>query len=164
MSNNSAVLEIPAAETQTTREERKPGSLDIAIGTLFLFLILPVISYSLRELTDVADSLEYGADMIDMANSMIYSLTTVSILLVLGLYYLGAIRTRVAKVASGLTLVFLSVVNVLCRVGDFSREIQRNGEWGWDGSMFEYLSWPSTHERIELALLGAIVGLLIMKK
>ena len=30
--------------------------------------------------------------------------------------------------------------------------------------MFEYLSWPSTHERIELALLGAIVGLLIMKK
>ena len=164
MSNNSAVLEIPAAETQTTREERKPGSLDIAIGTLFLFLILPVISYSLRELTDVADSLEYGADMIDMANSMIYSLTTVSILLVLGLYYLGAIRTRVAKVASGLTLVFLSVVNILCRIGDFSREIQRNREWGWDGSMFEYLSWPSTHERIELALLGAIVGLLIMKK
>ena len=102
--------------------------------------------------------------MIDMVNSMIYSLTTVSILLVLGLYYLGAIRTRVAKVASGLTLVFLSVVNVLCRVGDFSREIQRNGEWGWDGSMFEYLSWPSTHERIELALLGAIVGLLIMRK
>ena len=164
MSNNSAVLEIPAAETQTTREERKPGSLDIAIGTLFLFLILPVISYSLGELTDVADSLEYGANMIDMANSMIYSLTTVSILLVLGLYYLGAIRTRVAKVASGLTLVFLSVVNILCRIGDFSREIQRNREWGWDGSMFEYLSWPSTHERIELALLGAIVGLLIMKK
>ena len=164
MSNNSAVLEIPAAETQTTREERKPGSLDIAIGTLFLFLILPVISYSLRELTDAADSLEYGANMIDMANSMIYSLTTVSILLVLGLYYLGAIRTRVAKVASGLTLVFLSVVNILCRIGDFSREIQRNREWGWDGSMFEYLSWPSTHERIELALLGAIVGLLIMKK
>ena len=164
MSNNSAVLEIPAAETQTTREERKPSSLDIAIGTLFLFLILPVISYSLRELTDVADSLEYGADMIDMANSMIYSLTTVSILLVLGLYYLGAIRTRVAKVASGLTLVFLSVVNILCRIGDFSREIQRNREWGWDGSMFESLSWPSTHERIELALLGAIVGLLYMKK
>ena len=164
MSNNSAVLEIPVAETQTTREERKPGSLDIAIGTLFLFLILPVISYSLRELTDAADSLEYGANMIDMANSMIYSLTTVSILLVLGLYYLGAIRTRVAKVASGLTLVFLSVVNILCRIGDFSRELQRNGEWGWDGSMFEYLSWPSTHERIELALLGAIVGLLIMKK
>ena len=164
MSNNSAVLEIPSTETQTTREERKPGSLDIAIGTLFLFLILPVMSYSLRELTDVADSLGYGADMIDIVNSMIFSLTTVSILLVLGLYYLGAIRTRVAKVASGLTLVFLSVVNILCRIGDFSREIQRNREWGWDGSMSEYLSWPSTHERIELALLGAIVGLLIMKK
>ena len=150
--------------TRTTIEEPKSSSLDVAIGALFLILILPVMSLSLRELTDIADSLEYGADMIDMVNSLIYSLTTVSILLVLGLYYLGAIRTRVAKVASGLTLVFLSVVNVLCRVGDFSREIQRNGEWGWDGSMFEYLSWPSTHERIELALLGAIVGLLIMKK
>tara|TARA_B100001027_G_C16193091_1_gene296977 strand:+ start:363 stop:839 length:477 start_codon:yes stop_codon:yes gene_type:complete len=158
------VLEIPPTGTRTTIEEPKSSSLDVAIGALFLILILPVMSLSLRELTDIADSLEYGADMIDMVNSLIYSLTTVSILLVLGLYYLGAIRTRVAKVASGLTLVFLSVVNVLCRVGDFSREIQRNGEWGWDGSMFEYLSWPSTHERIELALLGAIVGLLIMKK
>ncbi len=158
------MLEIPPTGTRTTIEEPKSSSLDVAIGALFLILILPVMSLSLRELTDIADSLEYGADMIDMVNSLIYSLTTVSILLVLGLYYLGAIRTRVAKVASGLTLVFLSVVNVLCRVGDFSREIQRNGEWGWDGSMFEYLSWPSTHERIELALLGAIVGLLIMKK
>ena len=164
MSGNRIVLEIPPTGTRTTIEEPKSSSLDVAIGALFLILILPVMSLSLRELTDIADSLEYGADMIDMVNSLIYSLTTVSILLVLGLYYLGAIRTRVAKVASGLTLVFLSVVNVLCRVGDFSREIQRNGEWGWDGSMFEYLSWSSTHERIELALLGAIVGLLIMKK
>ena len=102
--------------------------------------------------------------MIDIVNSMIYSLTTVSILLILGLYFLGAIKTRVTKVASGLTLIFLSSINVLCRVGDFGRELQRNREWGWDGSLFEYLSWPSTHERIELALLGAIVGLLIMKK
>ena len=158
------MLEIPPTGSRTTTEESKSSSVDVAIGALFLILILPVIALSMRDLADVADSLEYGADMIDMVNSLIYSLTTVSILLVLGLYYLGAIRTRVAKVASGLTLVFLSVVNVLCRVGDFSREIQRNGDWGWDGSMFEYLSWPSTHERIELALLGAIVGLLIMKK
>ena len=164
MSDNRIVLEIPPTGSRTTTEEPKSSSVDVAIGALFLILILPVMSYSLRELTDVADSLEYGADMIDIVNSMIFSLTTVSILLVLGLYYLGAIRTRVAKVASGLTLVFLSVVNILCRIGDFSREIQRNREWGWDGSMSEYLSWPSTHERIELALLGAIVGLLIMKK
>ena len=60
--------------------------------------------------------------------------------------------------------IVVSMVNILCRVGDFSRELQRNREWGWDGSMFEYLSWSRTHERIELALLGAIVGLLIMKK
>ena len=158
------MLEIPPTGTRTTIEEPKSSSLDVAIGALFLILILPVMSLSLRELTDIADSLEYGADMIDMVNSLIYSLTTISILLVLGLYYLGGIKTRVAKVASGLTLIFLSMVNILCRVGDFSRELQRNREWGWVGSMFEYLSWPSTHERIELAFLGAIVGLLIMKK
>ena len=158
------MLEIPAAETHTPREEPKSSPLEIATGALFLILILPVISFSLRELADIADSLEYGADMVDIVNSMIYSLTTVTILLVLGLYYLGAIRTKVAKVASCLTLISLSMVNILCRVGDFSRELQRNREWGWDGSIFEYLSWPSTHERIELALLGAIVGLLIMKK
>ena len=164
MSDNRIVLEIPTTETRTTREEPKSSSLDVAVGALFLILILPVIAFSLRELADVADSLEYGADMIDIVNSMIYSLTTVSILLILGLYFLGAIKTRVTKAASGLTLIFLSLVNVLCRVGDFSRELQRNRDWGWDGSLFEYLSWPSTHERIELALLGAIVGLLIMKK
>ncbi len=156
------MLEIPTGKREPPR--RKTSPVDVAIGSLFLLLILPTISYSMRELADVADSLEYGADMIDIVNSMIYSLTTVSILLVLGLYFLGAIKTRVTKVASGLTLIFLSLVNVLCRVGDFSRELQRNREWGWDGSLFEYLSWPSTHERIELALLGAIVGLLIMKK
>ena len=164
MFDKRIVLEIPLAETQTKREEPKSSWLDITIGSLFLILVVPVMSYSLRELADVADSLEYGADMVDMANSMIYSLTTVSILLILGLYYLGVIRTRVAKAASGLTLIFLSLVNLLCRIGDFSRELQRNREWGWDGSIFEYLSWPSTHERIELALLGAIVGLLMMRK
>lgn len=164
MSDNRIVLEIPPVETHPTREEPKSSSLEMVIGAFFLILILPAISLSLRELTDVADSLEYGADMIDMVNSVIYSLTTISILLVLGLYHLGAIKTRVAKVASGLTLIFLSMVNILCRAGDFSRELQRNREWGFDGSIFEYLSWPSTHERIELALLGAIVGLLIMKK
>ena len=74
--------------------------------------------------------------MIDIVNSMIYSLTTVSILLILGLFLLSN-KTRVTKVASGLTLIFLSLVNVLCRVGDFSRELQRNREWGWDGSLFE---------------------------
>ena len=158
------MLEIPTTGIQRPREEPRSSPLEIAVGALFLLLVLPVISISLRELTDIADSLEYGADMIDMLNSMIYSLTTVSILLVLGLYYLGTIRTRVAKVASGITLISISMVNILCRVGDFSWELQRNREWGWDGSIFEYLSWPSTHERIELALLGAIVGLLMMRK
>ncbi len=94
------MLEIPTTGIQRPREEPRSSPLEIALGALFLLLVLPVISISLRELTDIADSLEYGGDMIDMVNSMIYSLTTVSILLVLGLYYLGAIRTRVTKVAS----------------------------------------------------------------
>ena len=158
------MLEIPVTETQTPSQEPKSSPLEIGIGALFLLVILPVISYSIRELTDITDSLEYGGDMIDILSSMVYSITTVSILLVLGLYYLGAIKTRAVKLVSGLTLISLSLVNILCRVVDFNRELQRNTEWGWDGSMFEYLSWPSTHERIELALLGAIVGILIMKK
>ena len=71
------MLEIPTTGAQEPREELRSSSLEIALGALFLILILPVISFSLRELTDVADSFEYAADMIDMANSMIYSLTTV---------------------------------------------------------------------------------------
>ena len=78
------MLEIPTAKAQTPIQEPKSSPLEIGIGVLFLLLILPVISFSIRELTDIADSLEYGGDMIDMLNSMVYSLTTVSILLVLG--------------------------------------------------------------------------------
>ena len=131
------MLEIPVTETQTPSQEPKSSPLEIGIGALFLLVILPVISYSIRELTDITDSLEYGGDMIDILNSMVYSITTVSILLVLGLYYLGAIKTRAVKLVSGLTLISISLVNILCRVVDFNRELQRNREWGWDGSLFE---------------------------
>ena len=71
MFDKRIVLEIPLAETQTKREEPKSSWLDITIGSLFLILVLPVMSYSLRELADVADSLEYGAYIVDMENSMI---------------------------------------------------------------------------------------------
>ena len=80
MSDNRIVLEIPPTGSRTTTEEPKSSSVDVAIGALFLILILPVIALSMRELADVADSLEYGADMIDIVNSMIYSLTTLSLI------------------------------------------------------------------------------------
>ena len=69
------MLEIPTTGIQRPREEPRSSPLEIAVGALFLLLVLPVISISLRELTDIADSLEYGADMIDMLNSMIYTLS-----------------------------------------------------------------------------------------
>tara|TARA_B100000575_G_scaffold182382_1_gene146497 strand:- start:2892 stop:3362 length:471 start_codon:yes stop_codon:yes gene_type:complete len=156
------VLEVPQSRTEPPREETSPA--EIAIGALFLLLILPTIAISLGELSDLADSLEYGGEVSDMRNSLIYSVTTVSILLVLGLYYLGAIKSRRSKLASGWSLVSLSLLNILCRLQDFREEIRTNQSFGWEFSGFEYLSWPSTHERIELVFLGAVIGLLIMKK
>lgn len=156
------MLEIPTGKREPPR--RKTSPVDVAIGSLFLLLILPTISYSLGELIDIADSLEYGGEIADMRNSLIYSITTVSILLVLGLYYLGAIKTEGAKLASGWFLISLAILNILCRLQDFQEEIRIYRDYGGAPSVLEYLSWPSTHERIELVFLGAIIGLLIMKK
>ena len=155
------MLEIPTGKREPPR--RKTSPVDVAIGSLFLLLILPTISYSLGELIDIADSLEYGGEIADMRNSLIYSITTVSILLVLGLYYLGAIKTEGAKLASGWSLISLAILNILCRIQDFRDEIRMNQDWGWEPSALS-ISWPSTHERIELVFLGAVIGLLIMKK
>jgi len=140
------VLEIPTGKREPPR--RKTSPVDVAIGSLFLLLILPTISYSLGELIDIADSLEYGGEIADMRNSLIYSITTVSILLVLGLYYLGAIKTEGAKLASGWSLISLAILNILCRLQDFQEEIRIYRDYGGAPSVLEYLSWPSTHERI----------------
>ncbi len=156
------MLDDPQSRIEPPRENTSPT--EIALGVTFLLLILPTISISIGELSDVADSLEYGGEVSDMRNSLIYSVTTVSILLVLGLYYLGAIKSRRSKLASGWSLVFLSLLNVLCRLQDFREEIRMNQLSGWELSGLEYLVWPSTHERIELVFLGAVIGLLIMKK
>ena len=112
------MLEIPTGKREPPR--RKTSPVDVAIGSLFLLLILPTISYSLGELIDIGDSLEYGGEIADMRNSLIYSITTVSILLVLGLYYLGAIKTEGAKLASGWSLISLAILNILCRLQDLS--------------------------------------------
>ena len=146
------------------KAERGPNPFEIVLGAFFLILVLPAISIAVGELSQVADSLEYGGTTVDIRNSLIYSLTSIMTLLVLGLYYLGAIKTKIRKQAAGGTLVALALLNFLCRLGDFQRELQQNREWGWDESILEYLSWSSTHERIELVLLGAIIGLLVMKK
>ncbi|MEC7410807.1 MAG: hypothetical protein VYA98_04290, partial [Candidatus Thermoplasmatota archaeon] len=116
------MLKIPTGKIEPPREKTSP--LQVGIGALFLLLILPTISYSLGELSDIGDSLEYGGEVSDMLNSLIYSITTVSILLVLGLYYLGAIRSGGAKLASGWFLICLAILNILCRLQDFREEIR----------------------------------------
>ena len=158
------MLGDPVSTIPSPKAERGSNPFEIVLGVFFLILVLPAISIALGELSQVADSLEYDGTAVDIRNSLIYSLTSIMTLLVLGLYYLGAIKTKIRKQAAGGTLVALALLNFLCRLGDFQRELQQNREWGWDGSILEYLSWSSTHERIELVLIGAIIGLLVMKK
>ena len=158
------MLEGSVSTSPPPKAERGPNPFEIVLGAFFLILVLPAISIALGELSQVADSLEYDGTAGDIRNSLIYSLTSIMTLLVLGLYYLGAIKTKIRKQAAGGTLVALALLNFLCRLGDFQRELQQNRERGWDESILEYLSWSSTHERIELVLIGAIIGLLVMKK
>ena len=158
------MLEGSVSTSPPPKAERGPNLFEIVLGAFFLILVLPAISIALGELSQVADSLEYDGTAGDIRNSLIYSLTSIMTLFALGLYYLGAIKTKIRKQAAGGTLIALALFNFLCRLGDFQRELQRNREGGWDGPILEFLSSSSTHERIELVFLGAIIGLLVMKK
>ena len=158
------MLGDPVSTIPSPKAERGPNPFEIVLGAFFLILVLPAISVAVGELSQVADSLEYDGTAGDIRNSLIYSLTSIMTLFVLGLYYLGAIKTKIRKQAAGGTLIALALFNFLCRLGDFQRELQQNREGGWDGPILEFLSSSSTHERIELVFLGAIIGLLIIKK
>ena len=46
----------------------------------------------------------------------------------------------------------------------FTSNLNYEREWYGMPSWFDFMQWPMAHEQLELALLGIIIGALIMKK
>ena len=146
----------------------KPGSqmpngsnsaISLIVGTTALVLVLPAVIIALMELMD---QIEYGGEFKWIIYSIVFSLTIISILLISGLYLAGLINSDNTKMGAGIYLIALSGLNLLLRFSNFNdvREMYWEGNLSW----FEFMQWPQTHEQLELAFLGILIGALIMKE
>jgi len=99
--------------------------------------------------------------MVDVWKSMLYSATIMTILLVSGLHFTGKLNSDLSRIGSGAFVISISVLNLFCRLTDFNSEMDALGvELFWTDFMY----WSSTHERLELVLLGIIIGIFVIKR
>ena len=137
------------------------SAISMIVGTTALVLVLPAVIIALMELMDY---IEYDSEFKWIIYSMVFSLTTISILLISGLYLAGLINSDNTKMGVGIYLISLSALNLLIRL---SYLIEDRGMWFGDGgglSWFEFIQYPWVHEQLEIAFLGILIGALIMKK
>ena len=135
------------------------SAISLIVGTTALVLVLPAVIIALMELMD---QIEYGGEFKWIIYSIVFSLTIISILLISGLYLAGLINSDNTKMGAGIYLIALSGLNLLLRFSNFNDV--RGMYWEGNLSWFEFIQWPQTHEQLELAFLGLLIGALIMKK
>ena len=137
------------------------SAISMIVGTTALVLVLPAVIIALMELMDY---IEYDSEFKWIIYSMVFSLTTISILLISGLYLAGLINSDNTKMGVGIYLISLSALNLLIRLSYLNED---RGMWFGDGggvSWFEFIQYPWVHEQLEIAFLGILIGALIMKK
>ena len=140
------------------KAEKQTSPISMIAGTSALVLILPAVVIALMELLDHLEWSPLSNKWI--IYSMVFSLTIISILLISGLYLVGFIKSDNAKMSSGIYLIAISALNLLIRLS----YLNEDREMWWGGSWFEFIQNTWVHEQLELAVLGIIIGALIMKK
>jgi hypothetical protein len=141
--------------------EKSRYSLDMFVGTFCLILLAPTIIIAWGEFRDIIDYFEYGGDMGDVWRWLLYTITIISILLVTGLHFLGMLRSNSSRLGSGVFILLISLLNLLSRLSDFDTEMKNRGI---DEFWLSFIYWPSTHERLELVILGIIIGFFVIKE
>ena len=136
-------------------------SLDMFVGTSCLILIAPTIMIAWGEFRDIIDYFEYGGNMGDVWRWLLYTITIISILLVTGLHFLGRLRSDSVRLGSGIFIVLISLLNLFSRISDFDTEMKN---LGIDEFWVDFIYWSSTHERLELVILGIIIGFFVIKE
>ena len=151
------MLEGSVDQYSIPQQEKQTSTIGMIVGTSVLTLLLPTAAIALLELLDQIEIGEFRW----LISSMLSSLTIISILLISGLYLIGFLKSNNLKMTSGIYLICLSVLNLFMRMSNLNYD--REMWWG-GGSWFEFLQLVWVHEQLELALLGIIIGALIMKK
>ena len=137
---------------------------EILFGIICLVLLIPATFVAFGEFRYIIDYFEYGGDMSDVRSWSLYSTTILSILLISGLHFIGLIKSTSWKQICGGFIIVISIMNLFSRFSDFEKERRAAREWGVEEFWLDFLYWPSTHERLELAFLGIIIGFFVIKK
>ena len=150
------MLEGSVDQYSIPQQENQTSAISMIAGAGVLALLLPTAAIALLELLD---QIEYG-EFRWIISSILFSLTIVSILFISGLNLVGFLKSDTLKMVAGIYLICLSMLNLLIRMSNLNYD----REMWWGGSWFDFIQLPMAHEQLELALLGIIIGALIMKK
>ena len=150
------MLEGSVDQYSIPQQENQTSAISMIAGAGVLALLLPTAAIALLELSD---QIEYG-EFRWIISSILFSLTIVSILFISGLNLVGFLKSDNLKMGAGIYLIFLSMLNLLMRMSNLNYDREMWFVMPW----FDFIQLPMAHEQLELALLGIIIGALIMKK
>ena len=144
---------------QNSHENKSVDPIAAAAGAACFILALPAAIIGLLEFMD---SIEWNGLFDSWTfNSIIYTVSTLMILIGSGLSLTGALNDTM-KMGLGGTLIAASFVGLIRRISWINEQLS----WGYYGtdSWFEAIQWPWVHEQMELSFLGMLVGIFIMTR
>ena len=150
------MLEGSVDQYSIPQQENQTSAISMIAGTSVLALLLPTAAIALLELLD---QIEYG-EFRWLISSMLFSITIISILLISGLSLVGFLKSDNLKMGAGIYLISISMLNLLMRMSNLNYDREMWGGQPW----FDLMQLPWYHEQLELAIMGIIIGALIMKK
>ncbi len=141
---------------QANQENKSVNPIAAAAGAACFILALPAAIIGLLEFMD---SMEWNGIFSSWTiNSIIYTVSTLMILIGSGLSLTGALNDTM-KMGLGGTLIAVSFLDLIRRISSINEEL------GWyGGTWLEAIQWGWVHEQMELSFLGMLIGIFIMTR
>ena len=142
---------------QDNHENKSVNPIAAAAGAACFILALPAAIIGLLEFMD---SLEWNGLFSSWTfNSIIYTVSTLMILIGSGLSLTGALNDTM-KMGLGGTLIAFSFLDLIRRISGINEDLG-----AWNGvDWLEAIQWGWVHEQMELSFLGMLVGIFIMTR
>ncbi len=141
--------------TRNLPEENTVHPIASAAGIGCYILALPAAIIGLLELLDILDYGEIGA----IIDSIIFTASSLAILIGSGLSLTGALKDDTAKVTCGGSLIALSSLDLIRRIISINDNLNY-----WNESFSEAIKWAWVHEQMELSFLGMLIGIFILTR
>ena len=141
---------------QANQENKSVNPIAAAAGAACFILALPAAIIGLLEFMD---SMEWNGIFSSWTiNSIIYTVSTLMILIGSGLSLTGALNDTM-KMGLGGTLIAVSFLDLIRRISSINEQL------GWYGdNFFQAIQWGWVHEQMELSFLGMLIGIFIMTR